>query len=58
MAWQTKSPTYIDIVCANSVDERIQKALSAKEDVANSFKRQVERVKNDPAKLAELVRDL
>jgi len=55
---QTKSPTYIDIVCANSVDERIQKALSAKEDVANSFKRQVERVKNDPAKLAELVRDL
>ncbi len=55
---QTKSPTYIDIVCRNSVDERIQKALSSKEDVANSFKRQVERIKNDPAKLAQLVRDL
>lgn len=55
---QTKSPTYIDIVCSRSVDERIQTALSAKQNVADSFRKQVERVKDDPAKLAELVRDL
>lgn len=52
------SPTYIDIVCRHSIDERIQESLSGKEDVVTAFRRQVERIKKDPAKIAELVKDL
>ena len=55
---QTKAPTYIDIVCGHSVDERIQGALASKQNVADAFRKQVEKVKDDKGKLAQLVRDL
>lgn len=42
---QTQPVTYIDITCSKSIDERIQQALSRKEDVVTAFRRDVERVK-------------
>ncbi len=45
-----RSPIYWDIVCANTIDERILRALAGKEDVADSFRREVERVKGDKLK--------
>lgn len=55
---QTRQPTYIDIVCRQSIDERIRDALTTKENVVTRFKRQVDCVKNEREGLAELIRDL
>ncbi len=44
---QTKSVTYIDIVCSNSIDERINKALLKKESVVESFRREIQKVKKE-----------
>jgi SNF2 family DNA or RNA helicase len=43
---QKEKVTYIDIVCSDSIDERIMKALSAKKSVAEAFKEEVEKIKN------------
>jgi SNF2 family DNA or RNA helicase len=43
---QTKPVTYTDLVCTNSIDERIQKALGDKENAFNGFRREVERFKD------------
>lgn len=42
---QSQPVTYIDIACHRSIDERIMRALAAKEDVVQAFRREVERVK-------------
>ncbi|MBI3654034.1 MAG: DEAD/DEAH box helicase [Acidobacteria bacterium] len=44
---QTRPVVYTDIVCADTIDERIQRALSKKEDVVESFRREVEKVKRE-----------
>lgn len=51
---QTRPVTYIDIVCVESIDERIMNALASKGNAVESFKREVEKVKN----IKELVRSL
>ena len=44
---QDKRPTYIDIVCSDTIDERIMEALGDKEDVLTAFQREVEEVKEE-----------
>ena len=43
---QTRPVTYIDIVSRTGIDDRIQTALSRKEDVVKSFRREVKKVKD------------
>lgn len=42
---QAQTVTYLDVHCSKSIDDRIAKALAAKEDVADAFRREVEKVK-------------
>lgn len=50
--------TYIDIYCSGSIDDRINKALSEKEDAATSFRQEVEKSQGDKGKLRELIKNL
>lgn len=47
---QTRRPTYIDIVCSNSIDGRIMDSHAKKGDAVYDFRRQVERVKGQDRK--------
>jgi superfamily II DNA or RNA helicase len=47
--------TYVDVTCERSIDTRIQQALDSKENFAAAFRRQIDRVKDDPAKVKELI---
>lgn len=47
---QTKPVVYWDIICADTIDERVMKALAKKEDVADEFRREVEKVKGERLK--------
>jgi len=47
---QIRPVIYWDIVCADTIDERILRALASKEDVADSFRREVEKVKGEGLK--------
>lgn len=47
---QTAPVTYIDLVCLDSIDQRIQSALAKKGDTVRDFKRQVDRVKDKSKK--------
>lgn len=47
---QTRSVIYWSIVCSDTIDERIISALANKEDVANSFRREVAKVKGKKLK--------
>lgn len=55
---QTKPVTYIDIICSNSIDERIDKALAIKGNIVESFKAEIERVKNNKNRMTELIKGL
>ncbi len=55
---QDRPVTYVDIVCAGSIDERINRALTNKESAVNSFKKEVDRVKDKKAKAKELIKAL
>jgi SNF2 family DNA or RNA helicase len=44
---QKRRPTYIDLVCSDTIDERIQKALSEKGNVLEAFREEVEAVKEE-----------
>lgn len=57
---QTQPVTYIDIVCRDSIDERIQSSLAGKGNVVEAFRLQVKRIKDskDKAALAALVLEL
>ena len=55
---QEHDVTYIDIHCTDSIDDRINKALSDKEDAATSFRQEVENNIKDKNKLKELIRNL
>lgn len=53
---QTQPVTYTDLVCLDSIDVRIQKALGDKEDTLHAFRREVDRFKDhDKAKVRELL---
>ena len=43
---QDRNVTYIDMICADTIDERIDTALYEKGNVVASFKREVDKVKN------------
>lgn len=43
---QERPVTYIDIVCAESIDQRIMRSLQRKEDTLKSFLKEVEKVKD------------
>lgn len=50
--------TYIDIVCSNSIDERISEALARKANAAREFRREVNAVKDDFEMMKQLVQKL
>lgn len=43
---QTRRPTYIDLTCRNSIDERIMRAIDEKGDLVQEFRRKVDAVKD------------
>jgi len=57
---QTRKVTYIDIHCSNSIDDRIAKALVEKGGVVESFRSEVQRVRDSGLKerLKELIMSL
>lgn len=55
---QTKSVHYIDIACANSIDERIMRSISSKEDTLESFQAEVKAAQGDKEKIKDLIRRL
>lgn len=52
---QTRRPTYIDLVCTGSIDERIFKALQKKESLVRAFKRELDRLKTAKQKREKLM---
>ncbi len=55
---QTKNVHYLDIVCSNSIDERIMDAISCKESTLHSFQREIDAAQGDKNKIRELIRRL
>lgn len=55
---QDKKVHYIDIVCANTIDERIMSAISSKEDTLHSFQREIDAIQGDKEKIKEFIRRL
>lgn len=55
---QQQKVTYVDIVCSDSIDERIQTALHRKANVADEFKKEVDKIKGQKLKLKEMLRRL
>ena len=55
---QTRKVVYIDIVCSDSIDERIMGALSSKGNVVDEFKAEVDKIKGQKERLKQLVRSL
>lgn len=55
---QEHKVVYIDIQCSGTIDDRIANALAAKGDAVETFKREVDKVKDKKAKLKDLVRAL
>jgi SNF2 family DNA or RNA helicase len=42
---QTRKPTYIDLICRQSIDERIFSALIKKENLVQAFKKEMDKLK-------------
>jgi SNF2 family DNA or RNA helicase len=42
---QTRKPTYIDLICRKSIDERIFSALLKKENLVQAFKKEMDKLK-------------
>jgi len=55
---QTNKVTYIDIISNSSIDERIHDALLKKGNVVESFKNEVNKVKDKKINLKELIKEL
>lgn len=55
---QDKKVHYIDIVCCDSIDERIMSALSDKEDTLHSFQSKIDATQGNKDKLKEFIRRL
>jgi SNF2 family DNA or RNA helicase len=47
---QSRRPTYIDLICMDSLDQRIFNALSKKENLVAQFKRELDKLKGSKAK--------
>lgn len=57
---QSVSPTYITLVCRNSIDTRIQRALANKSNILSDFQNDVQKYRNKglKEKILDLVRSL
>lgn len=55
---QTRPVTYVDIVCTDTIDDRISAALARKANAAEEFRRQVDAVKDDKAMMKEIIKTL
>jgi SNF2 family DNA or RNA helicase len=55
---QTVRPTYTDIMCAGTIDQRILRSLGDKEDVVARFRRRVEQAKGDREAIAAMIAEL
>lgn len=52
---QSRKSTYIDLICTNSIDDRIFKALRDKENLVQAFKRELDRMKSTEGKREKLL---
>jgi len=50
--------TYIDIICSDSIDERIDQALATKGNTVEAFKVEIDRVKDDKNRRKNLIKGL
>ncbi|MDD4950938.1 MAG: DEAD/DEAH box helicase [Desulfovibrionaceae bacterium] len=55
---QSRTVTYIDLICSGSIDNRIMTALQNKGSVVDEFKREVDAVKNNKPVLESMIRGL
>lgn len=55
---QEHKVVYIDLICRQSIDERIMKALDSKGDVVEEFKREVDKVKDKKERLKKIIEKL
>ena len=55
---QHKPVTYIDIVCENSIDERIMDSIYNKGSVVDDFKKEVNKVKNNTKRMKKIIEAL
>lgn len=55
---QAKKVHYIDIVCRNTIDERIMQSIDKKESVLYNFRREIDAAQKDKNTLKELIRRL
>jgi len=55
---QDKKVHYIDIVCCDSIDERIMSALNDKQDTLHSFQAEIDEVQGNKDKIKEMIRRL
>jgi len=55
---QEHKVVYIDLVCEDSIDERIMGALASKGDVVEEFKTEVDKIKGQKKKLQALIKSL
>lgn len=55
---QTHPVTYIDLVCENSIDERIMSAIGSKGSVVDDFKAEVNKVKNNTKRMKKIMEAL
>lgn len=53
---QDRRPVYIDLVCRDSIDERIFRALSRKENLVHVFRRELEKLKTAKQKRDRLMK--
>jgi len=52
---QERKPTYIDLVCSNSIDDRIFRSLQKKESLVKAFKRELDKLKTAKKKREKLM---
>jgi SNF2 family DNA or RNA helicase len=55
---QEEKVTYIDLHCVDTIDDRIEKALSKKGSLVAEFKNEIDKVKDKKTKLKELIKAL
>jgi SNF2 family DNA or RNA helicase len=55
---QTRNVRYIDIVCRNSIDERIADSLSKKEGILKSFRKEIDALKKGKGNVRDKVRKM
>ena len=53
---QTMPVTYVEIICKNSIDERIRSALAGKENVADYFRKKVDEIRSEKEKSAAMIK--